>query len=344
VMACMTSRSRVRVCVKLLSFKSLAAPLTCRAIGRHPESAVQYRVATPEDASALALLNHQLMRDEGYRNPMSVAELVARMRRWLEGEYRAVLATSDDRVLGEALYRSEPEHVYQRRLFVAGDARRGGVGRQLVAWLRKHAWPEGVHVRTDVLVGDELGLSFWRSVGFIDYCTTIELPTESGRLPFLRADLPSARRSGQAVRAKSPAGPVLPIRHGHARRNTCARRDDLNVPPGNRLQALGATVPGRSASASTTSTGSASSGLQRDPATSRTLTTTGRRGPPRLRKDPRCRRRDWRGVRPPPRCARRAAGRGLREGVLEHERSWRQSRARHGSPGSSCSRGRRVGS
>ena len=51
-----------------------------------------YRIATAEDSPMLAELNSQLIRDEGHRNPMTIAQLEERMRGWLtSGEYRAVL-------------------------------------------------------------------------------------------------------------------------------------------------------------------------------------------------------------------------------------------------------------
>ena len=36
---------------------------------------MQYRFASPEDAALLAPLNQNLIRDEGHRNPMTLAQL-----------------------------------------------------------------------------------------------------------------------------------------------------------------------------------------------------------------------------------------------------------------------------
>jgi hypothetical protein len=46
-----------------------------------------HRFASIEDCQALGELNHELIHDEGHRNPMTVPELVNRMRHWLETEY-----------------------------------------------------------------------------------------------------------------------------------------------------------------------------------------------------------------------------------------------------------------
>src|SRR6266511_2345960 len=58
---------------------------TWRPTPNTPEERVtmQYRIATAEDYPMLAELNSQLIRDEGYRNPMTSAQLEERLRGWL---------------------------------------------------------------------------------------------------------------------------------------------------------------------------------------------------------------------------------------------------------------------
>jgi hypothetical protein len=52
---------------------------------------MRYHLANDLDLPLLAEWNRQLIQDEGHRNPMTVAELQARMQGWLAGEYRAVV-------------------------------------------------------------------------------------------------------------------------------------------------------------------------------------------------------------------------------------------------------------
>ena len=66
------------------------------------DAAMDYRFATDADISLLAEWNHQLIRDEGHRNPMTVPQLADRMRGWLAGDYRAVLFTDSDDVADAA--------------------------------------------------------------------------------------------------------------------------------------------------------------------------------------------------------------------------------------------------
>jgi len=128
----------------------------------------------------LAELNGQLIRDEGHRNPMTLAELEARMRGWLTGEYEAVLFLQQGQAAGYALFRREPEHVYLRQFFVRPEFRRQGIGRAALGWLREHAWADASRVRLDVLIGNAAGIAFWRAVGFRDYCLTMELEAHPG--------------------------------------------------------------------------------------------------------------------------------------------------------------------
>src|SRR5678815_350483 len=91
-----------------------------------------FRFATLDDCPRLAELNHQLIRDEGHRNPMTVAELEQRIRGWLAGEYRAVLFEDAGEVVAYALFREQLEEIYLRQLFVVRHRRSQGIGRRAV--------------------------------------------------------------------------------------------------------------------------------------------------------------------------------------------------------------------
>jgi GNAT superfamily N-acetyltransferase len=92
---------------------------------------------------------------------------------------------------GYALYRREPEYFYLRQFFVAPEHRRRGIGRAAIYWLRDHVWGND-RVRVEVLVGNTTGIDFWRSVGFADYCLTLELAgaEDPARVPDPQSELP----------------------------------------------------------------------------------------------------------------------------------------------------------
>jgi len=135
---------------------------------------MHFRFANPTDAAVLAPLNAQLICDEGHRNPMTIRQLTDRMSSWLHGEYKAVLFEADSSIVGYALYRFEPEFVYLRQLFVVHDFRRQGVGKEALLWLWANAFPATSRLRIEVLVENQAARSFWNSMGFKEYCITME--------------------------------------------------------------------------------------------------------------------------------------------------------------------------
>ena len=134
-----------------------------------------FRGAARGDCPLLAELNHQLIRDEGHRNPKTVPELEQRMRGWLTGEYRAVIFEDGDEIVAYALYREQPEEIYLRQLFVVRNRRRQGLGRRAVEILRSEIWPKTKRLTVDVLVTNKTAIAFWRAVGYADYSLTLEI-------------------------------------------------------------------------------------------------------------------------------------------------------------------------
>jgi len=134
-----------------------------------------FRHATLDDCPVLAGLNHQLIRDEGHRNQMTVPELEQRMRGWLSDEYRAVIFEDGGDVVAYALYREQPDLVYLRQLFVVRDRRRQGLGRHVVEMLRSQVWPKDRRLTVDVLLSNQSGVGFYRSVGYTDYAMSLEI-------------------------------------------------------------------------------------------------------------------------------------------------------------------------
>ena len=131
--------------------------------------------ATPNDCHLLAELNHQLIGDEGHRNPMTVPQLEERMRSFLEGDYSAIVFEQRGEVVAYALYLDRPEEVYLRHLFVVRHRRRQGIGRRAVEILRREIWPKTKRLTVEALVGNQAGVAFWRAVGYTDYALTLEI-------------------------------------------------------------------------------------------------------------------------------------------------------------------------
>jgi len=126
------------------------------------------------DVNLLASMNKSMILDEGHRNRMGISELTSRMRAWLQADYQACIFECTGRSVGYALYRPESEWFYLRQFFIEREWRRQGLGRQAIDLLAVQ-WA-GTHsrIRLDVLSGNRVGLAFWRSVGFEEYCITLE--------------------------------------------------------------------------------------------------------------------------------------------------------------------------
>lgn len=134
-----------------------------------------HRQATDDDCPLLAEWNHQLIRDEGHRNAMTVPELETRMRGWLASDYRAVIFSEDESPVAYALYREEPGLIYLRQLFVRRNRRRAGLGRAAMQVLFSQVWPKSKRLTVEVLCSNAAGVAFWRAVGYRDYSLGLEI-------------------------------------------------------------------------------------------------------------------------------------------------------------------------
>lgn len=136
---------------------------------------MEYHIAKETDLDILAEWNHQLIQDEGHRNPMTVSQLRDRMRQWLSGDYTAVIFDKDGESIAYALFREDEDEVYLRQLFVKRENRHQGIGTEAVRLLIEEIWTKSKRLTVDVLSHNKPGIAFWHSVGYKDYCLTLEI-------------------------------------------------------------------------------------------------------------------------------------------------------------------------
>ena len=137
---------------------------------------MRWRVADDRDLDLLAEWNHQLISDEGHRNSMNVSDLRMRMKKWFSEDYTAVVFKDDqDKDVGYALYREYDQQIYLRQFFVRRDRRREGLGASAMTVLREELWSPGLRLTVDVLTTNKAGIEFWKSMGYQDYCLTLEI-------------------------------------------------------------------------------------------------------------------------------------------------------------------------
>ncbi len=136
---------------------------------------MKYHIANETDLDTLAQWNHQLIQDEGHRNPMTVSQLRDRMRDWLSSDYTAVIFEKDNESVAYALFCESEDEIYLRQLFVKRENRNQGIGKEAVRILKEEIWTKPKRLTVDVLSHNKAVIAFWRSVGYKDYCLTFEI-------------------------------------------------------------------------------------------------------------------------------------------------------------------------
>ncbi len=91
---------------------------------------MEYHIVLENDLDLLAEWNHQLIQDEGHRNPMTVSLLRERMKEWIAGEYTAILFSQIGEPVAYALFRENEKEIYLQQLFVRRDKRNKFSGRK----------------------------------------------------------------------------------------------------------------------------------------------------------------------------------------------------------------------
>jgi GNAT superfamily N-acetyltransferase len=135
-----------------------------------------HRRGTRADCALLGALNHQLIQDEGHRNPMTELQLAKRMRLWLSrGGYTAVLFEEGGALMAYALYREAPDEIYLRHLFVVRHRRRQDVGRRVMRLLFDEIWPRGKRLTVEVLCTNAGAIAFWKAMGYQEYSLCLEI-------------------------------------------------------------------------------------------------------------------------------------------------------------------------
>ena len=128
------------------------------------ENTVLLYECTLDDCGELALLNRELIEDEGSDNTMSVSELETRARHFLQTDARAFFFKIGEETVGYALVRTKDEPMYLRQFFICRQYRRQGCGHTSFRLLLTTLGISEIDI--DVLSGNKIGIAFWLSVGF----------------------------------------------------------------------------------------------------------------------------------------------------------------------------------
>lgn len=109
---------------------------------------------------------------------MTLEQLEARMRGFLEGDWRVLLLLVDGAIAGYVIYQlrrdeyfPEQPEVFVRHYLVRREFRGRGLGRRAFEKLAAEHFPPGAVISLDVLASNPGGYRFWTKLGFQPYCT-----------------------------------------------------------------------------------------------------------------------------------------------------------------------------
>lgn len=140
------------------------------------QQSVGYPVArlTSKQSKALALLNAELIQDEGHTNNLSLLELETRMSDWLDQEtYHCHAVLHRNLPVSYCLWREEASHLHVRQLFTLRNYRSRGLATKLLDFLqRKQAADKPL--RLDVLSTNKAAMAFYQKHGFELYAHTFQ--------------------------------------------------------------------------------------------------------------------------------------------------------------------------
>lgn len=138
------------------------------------------QAASIEDARDLAEMNRMLIEDEGSDNPMTIDELEARIKNWLENNiYQAVFITRNDEIVGYLLYKEERDeydreqfNILIRQFFIKRTYRRRGIGRSAFEQVVHALFSPDATIVLEVINSNIQGRTFWERLGFEPFYTT----------------------------------------------------------------------------------------------------------------------------------------------------------------------------
>ncbi|TCS42071.1 GNAT family N-acetyltransferase [Reinekea marinisedimentorum] len=140
------------------------------------QQSVGYPVArlTSQSSKPLALLNAELIQDEGHSNSMTLQQLEERMIDWLDsGQYQCYAIMHRSLPVAYCLCRTEAESLYIRQLFTLRNYRKRGLAKKLLDYVEAHAGPAQI-LRLEVLATNKAAIKFYQKLGYKLYAHTFE--------------------------------------------------------------------------------------------------------------------------------------------------------------------------
>lgn len=141
------------------------------------QQSVGYPIArlTSRQSKSLALLNAELIQDEGQTNALSLIELEERMIGWLDREdYQCHAVLHRNLPVSYCLWQEEPSHLHIRQLFTLRHYRGRGLATKLIDYLQTEVMEQDKPLRLEVLATNKAAMKFYKKLGFELYSHTFQ--------------------------------------------------------------------------------------------------------------------------------------------------------------------------
>jgi ribosomal protein S18 acetylase RimI-like enzyme len=129
--------------------------------------------ATIDDVKELAYLNHELMIAEDYDQKKPLDELIPRMKNFLQRDYEAYFVMDQGEKIGYILINISTTPLYIRQFYILPQYQRKGYGQQTIKMIQDIYDTKTFDV--EVMAWNEVGLRFWKKVGFKLRCYSMRL-------------------------------------------------------------------------------------------------------------------------------------------------------------------------
>lgn len=140
------------------------------------QQAVGYPVSpmSSKHFKTLALLNAELIQDEGHANHLTLAELEQRIIGWLDsGEYGCHAVLHRNLPVSYCIWREEASHLYIRQLFTLRNYRGRGLATKLIHQVAETVG-QGKPIRLEALAKNDTAIRFYQKLGFSLYSQTFQ--------------------------------------------------------------------------------------------------------------------------------------------------------------------------
>jgi predicted acetyltransferase len=124
---------------------------------------IQIQRADESHIEELVEMNQRLVVDEQFDRPRPIDLIEKRWRQFFEKQYSVVLFRAEEKTIGYSLVNDRRQPAYLEHFFIREEYRRQGIGSRAFDLLMEELNVKEMDL--EVMIWNERGRSFWKSVG-----------------------------------------------------------------------------------------------------------------------------------------------------------------------------------